>query len=480
MAQQMAVPDNQVISYADALGKVSPLLFGSGKTTTDESETGSVSPGSQAASDALLAQILPQVTGTAATDPVVANILAKAQEAFAPAIGAQTASGLYNSTTLQSLRDQATARATGEASTAVLQHQTQAADIAQRTIAANEAATRTQTGAKTAQTGSILSPQMLASLGTTIFGKSALNYAKKQLGFDDAADVKDLGNGSISSTVDSSGAAANDVGFDAFGNPTSGSFSGGGGGGAGGSVADASTGDVGGTVSSDAVASSLSADGVGVDAVGGASSLEATTAAADLGDGAIASTVDSSGAALGDVGFDAFGDSTAVDLGGEAGADIAGGVAADAGADAAVGAGVEVAADAGAAEGLGDAAIAIAAWIICTELQRQGRLSTKLYYRTGSVFANYCPIGKRGYYIWAIPCVKHLRKHPDSKFSKVLEVIFNARVKHIAAGLGIKGGQRTVLGFIATHGLYTGCWVLGRLLWLLSINPTPAEVTNRG
>lgn len=112
---------------------------------------------------------------------------------------------------------------------------------------------------------------------------------------------------------------------------------------------------------------------------------------------------------------------------------------------------------------LGTVAAAIA-WIICTELNKQGRLPYRYYIYGAREFAKYDERGKQGYYIWAIPSVKHLRAYPNSKYSKLMEVVFNARAEYLAAKAGCKGARKTVLGFVTTHGLYAMCWTLSRTI----------------
>lgn len=114
----------------------------------------------------------------------------------------------------------------------------------------------------------------------------------------------------------------------------------------------------------------------------------------------------------------------------------------------------------GVVKGIGNAA----KWIICTELNRQGRLPNKWYYYGAKEFAKYDERGKQGYYIWAVPCVKHLRAHPTSTFSKVLERVFNARAEYLSAKAGLKGARKTVFGAVITHGLYAVCWILSRTI----------------
>lgn len=104
------------------------------------------------------------------------------------------------------------------------------------------------------------------------------------------------------------------------------------------------------------------------------------------------------------------------------------------------------------------AVVAAAAWIICTELHRQGRLSSRYYYSAASTFLAYPERGKRGYYVWAIPSVRHLRAHPESRYSKFMEWLFTERARYITHRL--RGRPTTWTGATVTHGLYAMCWAL--------------------
>lgn len=96
-------------------------------------------------------------------------------------------------------------------------------------------------------------------------------------------------------------------------------------------------------------------------------------------------------------------------------------------------------------------------WIICTELRRQGRMPNRIYVPGARKFKEYDEQIKRGYYIWAVPSVQHLRKNPKSLYSKFLEVLFNARGEYLAK-------NKTVGGFVATYGVHAFCWMLSRTI----------------
>lgn len=101
------------------------------------------------------------------------------------------------------------------------------------------------------------------------------------------------------------------------------------------------------------------------------------------------------------------------------------------------------------------------AWIICTELMKQGRLP-KRYWLTGSMVFNCYPESvKRGYYYWAMPSVKHLRAKPTSLYSKLLITVFKWRAENIAAHAGIKGARKLWRGAAVTAILYPVCFILG-------------------
>lgn len=102
------------------------------------------------------------------------------------------------------------------------------------------------------------------------------------------------------------------------------------------------------------------------------------------------------------------------------------------------------------------------AWIVCTELHVQGKMPTRYYKYGARVFANYKDSDKPGYYIWAIPCVKHLRKYPNSLFSKFLCAVFNSRAQYIAAVAGCKGAKKTITGMLITKSTYILCCTLAR------------------
>ena len=112
-------------------------------------------------------------------------------------------------------------------------------------------------------------------------------------------------------------------------------------------------------------------------------------------------------------------------------------------------------------EGLAAAAPAAAAWIVCTELARQGRMPKRHYLAGISLFAAYPERTKRGYYLWSIPAVRHLRRHPNSRLSKFLAAIACWRSENIAAKRGVRGARRLVRGMLVSAIGYPTCAMLG-------------------
>lgn len=187
------------------------------------------------------------------------------------------------------------------------------------------------------------------------------------------------------------------------------------------------------------------------------------------GFGAVAGSLEAANA-IGAVGGDALGSfigSNAINWGVDASLVEAGSVMAGVGeaataaeaasALASVGEGASVAAEGSA---IWEAILAVAAWIICTELHKQGRMSNRLYITGGPVFLAYPETPKRGYYLWAIPSVKHLRAKPNSWYSRLLCKVFNSRAQYLF-DRKYATGKGTAAGFLITHGLYYACYAIG-------------------
>lgn len=109
---------------------------------------------------------------------------------------------------------------------------------------------------------------------------------------------------------------------------------------------------------------------------------------------------------------------------------------------------------------VGDVA-SVVGWIICTELVRQRRMPLRWYNYGAQVFRFYPDAVKEGYYVWAVPSVRHLRKHPQSLYSRFLCKIFNWRAENIAAHAGVPKARKLVRGAIVTAVLWPLCYGLG-------------------
>jgi hypothetical protein len=103
-------------------------------------------------------------------------------------------------------------------------------------------------------------------------------------------------------------------------------------------------------------------------------------------------------------------------------------------------------------------------WIICTELNKQHRLPNKFYVHGAKVFATYKDHHKKGYYVWAIPTVKHLRKHPYSLYSKFICSLFNWRAEYLASQAGCRHAKKTLKGWAVTKLSYYFCVSLSYLV----------------
>lgn len=115
--------------------------------------------------------------------------------------------------------------------------------------------------------------------------------------------------------------------------------------------------------------------------------------------------------------------------------------------------------------GLGDiasTAMSIVGWIICTELMKQGKMPKKWWIKGAPIFAAYPDVVKQGYYLWAIPCVGHLRAYPNSLLSRLLCLVFNWRAQSIAEKTTFRGAMVTVV-------LWPICYIIGTGLKLFNL-----------
>lgn len=461
---------------------------------------------------------------TTKTDTLVADILRQSAQAFAPVIAQQGSSGLYNSSTLSLLSSEARARATSASSKAVLDYQSGQQQIQSNALANLVNATKTtttestvppstrttETSPSTATTVNMQAPTIdpISSLLTLgggtlltqllktqtakdlpgqvggLVGDAVLTPATDALGLtssalrSQASLISPTTNAvtGVSTGVDAVGVGENtagvSVGANAFPTSTEALLAGGG--------SDVFTADTAALAASQggevfsfgnaaSGASSLASDALTSSFSGLASDAFSAGANADIA------------ASLADTGFSA---ATSPDLFATGGASVLGhaasigqslfgssaGPTADAvlqGTETAIGAGVGLTAAAGAA-GAADLApilLAALAWIICTELKEQGKMSPSLHRYGARKFQSYPEWGKRGYLLWATPVRDYIRKYPDSKVTAVVAKIFNLRVNNIASRGGCRFAKWTVRGAIICGSVNLLSASLGLLLF---------------
>ncbi len=103
----------------------------------------------------------------------------------------------------------------------------------------------------------------------------------------------------------------------------------------------------------------------------------------------------------------------------------------------------------------------VSGWVICTELVKQNRMPRKFWMPGAAVFAAYPEAVREGYFVWAVPSVRHLRANPRSLYSRFLCTIFNARAENIAAHAGVKGARKLIGGAAVTAVLWPLCYSIG-------------------
>ena len=181
---------------AQLIASLAPILLGGGQTTANQtgssttvntgSNTSTTTSGAPSLADlqAVFDQASSNSTNDAATSAIVTNILHQAAIAFGPTRAAGNASGIYNSTVVSQMADEAQAQATAQAAQSVLNYKT-----AQQTIAENAggsigqltAATAPKTTTGSNATTAVTTPkttttqQTAASIpgGTTLLGTAA-------------------------------------------------------------------------------------------------------------------------------------------------------------------------------------------------------------------------------------------------------------------------------------------------------------------
>jgi len=85
--------------------------------------------------------------------------------------------------------------------------------------------------------------------------------------------------------------------------------------------------------------------------------------------------------------------------------------------------------------------------VVCTELERQGKLSEEELLDSRRRFKGYWHVSRKAYYTWAVPATQHMQKYPDGKLSKFLLRVMAARTKRkfwAVAGVAV---FTTMVGF---------------------------------
>lgn len=109
-------------------------------------------------------------------------------------------------------------------------------------------------------------------------------------------------------------------------------------------------------------------------------------------------------------------------------------------------------------------------WVICTELVNQRRMPRKYWMPGAAIFASYPEAVREGYFTWAVPSVRHMRRNPLSLYTCFLSVVFNWRAENIAARRGIKGARKLWRGAAVTAVLWPICYAIGAVRLALNFN----------
>lgn len=489
MATTSADSPSGLINLAGLVSTLAPIFLGGGNQTTTTSGGKSSTTQNSSTTSGNSPDILSSLVGnvntaisnsqdSSKTDALVADIMRQSAIAFAPTLAASNSAGLYNSSTLNLLSNNAKATATSASTKAVLDYQTGQQQIANQglaTIANNNKTAATSTTTDTQQSPSstftIKAPQIdpltsLLTLGGGILGPKLL---ESKLAGTIGDSITTLFGGVPSSTLTNFAtttgiagpATASGVGASAIDLGGAGGFSEAPGAAftsldlseAPGAIFADTAADASGLIGADAGAEALAGIGGGAVSLEGGADLAAGVGA--FGDIASDAAI-AGGAGLAEGAGGLAAGLTAAELAGS-GLELggAGALAAGFASDAAIAGGAGAAASAGGIgsffAGIGEvlaAILPVLGWIICTELKNQGKMSITLY-RYGLIhFNNYPEFGKLGYLLWARPVRDYIHKYPGSKVTTFMAWIFNKRVNNIAANAGCKIAKWTFAGFV--------------------------------
>ena len=91
--------------------------------------------------------------------------------------------------------------------------------------------------------------------------------------------------------------------------------------------------------------------------------------------------------------------------------------------------------------------------VICSELERQGKLDTVLYFQGMEHFMSLSAQTVRGYRVWANKVVPLMQK--SERLSNALAPIANARYAHVT------GKRKNVVGWLTVYVGQPVCWMIG-------------------
>lgn len=112
--------------------------------------------------------------------------------------------------------------------------------------------------------------------------------------------------------------------------------------------------------------------------------------------------------------------------------------------------------------------------VICSELLRQGKLSTRAW-MIGSIHFNNGGVsnaGKLAYYAWAGPVVRYIKANPTGKIASIFSFLMEGRSKTIAFYYGRQMGKSKENSFSVSDAMcYLTISGITRVSWIFSVMP---------
>jgi hypothetical protein len=99
--------------------------------------------------------------------------------------------------------------------------------------------------------------------------------------------------------------------------------------------------------------------------------------------------------------------------------------------------------------------------VICTWMCQNGLMNLNHYVLSADSFDRLPSYQRDAYQFLAIPIVSILEKRPDSYFSKIVQSVFAARARNIAAARGLRSSKKSWKGQVATALVYSICFLPG-------------------